>query len=181
MDRVFGQEYWNWIVDRMHGRRHQMLFETLHDVKFQWCPDVPMDAARETDGRYLRRLFEDESGIRMPEEALSYPASFLEVVVALADSMEDSVMYSPGSESDSSRWFWMMLDNMGIGDCDDEWFAETFDAKMYVLQRVDDVMLRRYSFDGHGGLFPLCESRKDMRLVDLWYQMNAYVIEKGWV
>ena len=54
----------------------------------------------------------------------------------MADSMEDSVMYSPGSVSDSSKWFWMMLDNMGIGDCDDEWFESTYDARLYIRQRV---------------------------------------------
>ncbi len=181
MDDRFGRAYWRWLLTRMKGRDYQMLFKTLHDIKFQWCPDVPMDAARETDGRYLRRLFEDVSNLEMPPEALSYPASFLEVVVALADSMEDSVMYEPGTKSDSSRWFWLMLDNMGIGDCDDEWFGEAFEPSLYVRQRVDDVMLRRYSSSGHGGLFPLDDPRKDMRFVDLWYQMNAYVIEKGWV
>lgn len=181
VDDVFGREYWRWILNRMHGKRHKMLFETLHDIMFRWVPEVDMDAARETDGRYLRRLFEDASGLEMPPEALTYPASFLEVLVALADSMEDSVMYDPGSDSDSSKWFWMMLDNMGIKDCDDRWFDETYDAHLYVRRRVDDVMLRRYSYNGHGGLFPLNDARKDMRTVDLWYQMNAYVIEKGWV
>lgn len=177
----FCKAYWDWILSRMRGRNHRKLFSELHDVQFRWMEDVPMDAARETDGRYLRRVFEDESGIPMPDGALEYPASFLEVLVALADTIEDSVMYKPGSVSDSSQWLWMMLDNMGVGDCDDEWFEESYDARAYVMNRVDDVMLRRYDYNGNGGLFPLQHALKDQRTVDLWYQMNAYVMDHGWV
>ena len=75
----------------------------------------------------------------------------------------------------------MMLENMGIAHCDDIWMSSRSNAVSYVKGRVDDVLLRRYDQSGNGGLFPLEMARLDQRKVQLWYQMNSYILEKGWV
>ena len=177
----FGTAYIDWIVERMRGEHHHLLFEQLHDIAFKWMPDVPMDENRESDGRRLRIIFEANSGVALPREGEGWPASFLEVLAALAETMEDSIMHSPESGTDSSTWFWLMMDNMGLAQCDDIWMGKHGNACSYVQNRVDDVMLRRYDSDGSGGLFPLQKPRLDQRKVQLWYQMNAYILEKGWV
>jgi len=39
------------------------------------------------------------------------------------------------------------------------------------------VILRRYSKTGKGGLFPLKHPKKDQTEVEIWYQMQQYVME----
>lgn len=177
----FGTAYIDWIIERMGGEKYHLLFEILHNIPFKWMPDVPMDENRESDGRRLRAIFEEESGMRMPVEAEEWPASFLEVLVALAETFEDSIMHSANSVTDSSTWFWLMLENIELSHCDDAWMDAFSDSLAYIQTRVDTVILRRYDYDGHGGLFPLNEAHVDQRTVQLWYQMNAYILEKGWV
>lgn len=170
----FNEAYLQWLFDRMEMQGYQELFDIMHSIRFRWV--VPMDENRESDGRHMRRLFEDESGMEMPAGAIDYPASFMEVVAGLAETMEDTLLYRPGSDYNSATWFWMMLDNAFLSPCDDIWFKETRDAKRWVTKRIDDIMLRRYDRDGGGGFFPLKNPREDQRKVQLWYQMNAYVM-----
>lgn len=178
----FAVEYKRWMVRRMGAHDHQQLFEILHDIPFVWMADVPLDENREADGRRLRAIFEEDSGLGLPLEWEDWPASFLEVVVAMAETFEDTIMHSPGSDTDSSTWFWMMMENMGIAHCDDAWFRKNqLDGEAFVRGRVDDILLRRYSRSGKGGLFPLKRPHLDQRKTELWYQMNAYALEQGWV
>jgi hypothetical protein len=37
---------------------------------------------------------------------------------------------------------------------------------------------REYDPDGRGGLFPLDGTHANQREVELWYQMQAYIIER---
>lgn len=177
----FNDSYLVWLADRMDGVDHLLLFEKLHNILFRWMPDVPMDENRVEDGRRLRFVFESDTGIDIPKAALDWPTSFLEVLVALAETMEDNIMYNPDNDTDASTWFWMMLSNIGLAQCDDIWMEKHEGSGFYVQQVVDDVMLRRYGRDGEGGLFPLERPREDQRKVQLWYQMNSYILEKNWV
>jgi hypothetical protein len=42
---------------------------------------------------------------------------------------------------------------------------------------LDSVIWRTYSPDGRGGFFPLNQPQEDQRKIEIWYQMNKYVIE----
>lgn len=171
----FSQCYKHWLFDKMHFQGYTRLFDIMYDTEFVW--KLPMDKNRESDGRHLRVLYEDLSHMELTDSDLAYPCSFLEMLVALAESME-SIVYEPTAETDSTTWFWMMLDNIGLAGCDDKWFDETVNPTGFVINRIDDVMLRRYSFDGDGGIFPLRNPEHDQRDVQLWYQMNSYILEK---
>ena len=174
-DMTFPERYKSWLFDTMHFYGYSRLFDIMYNTEFVW--KLSMDKNRESDGRHLRVLYEDISHVELPDEVLEYPSSFLEMLVALAESME-SIVYEPNSGTDASTWLWMMLDNIGLSECDDQWFDESINPMGYVLTRIDDVMLRRYSYDGDGGIFPLCNPDKDQREVQLWYQMNSYILEK---
>lgn len=182
IDKVeeFSVAYHSWIIKKMRAENHLILFDILGDVQFRWEPAVPMDKNRESDGRNLRNVFEYETGNMVPEIMDKWPASFLETVVAMAESMESNIMYSPGTDTDSSTWFWMMLSNIGIAQCDDDWFVSRNDGIDYVMEKVNKVLNRTYSRSGEGGFFPLDRPESDQRCVQLWYQMNAYILEKGW-
>lgn len=178
----FNRRYLKWIVAMLGGEHHVLLFKQLHDIIFRWDPDVPMDENHEHDGRNVRELFQDETGYPIPQVAQDWPASFLEVLVSLSVTMEKQIMHAPGNGDGTAAWFWMLLTNINLANCDDEWMKENrHNGEFYISSRVNDVMFRHYGPDGKGGLFPLDEPRADQRKVELWYQMNAYVLEKNWV
>lgn len=178
----FNRRYLKWIVSMVGGEHHLLLFKQLHNIIFRWDPDVPMDENREYDGRRIRREFEDETGYPIPTAAQDWPASFLEVLVSLSVTMEKNIMHAPGNGDGTAAWFWMIMANAMLSHCDDDWMRKNGqNAEYYVASRVDDILLRRYAPNGDGGLFPLEKPKEDQRNVELWYQMNAYVLERDWV
>jgi hypothetical protein len=48
-----------------------------------------------------------------------------------------------------------------------------------IEETLDRVIWRTYNFNGRGGIFPLRRPRQDQRDVELWYQLNAYIIERA--
>ena len=51
--------------------------------------------------------------------------------------------------------------------------------KQFTTQEVDDVLetviWRNYQANGHGGLFPLKNAKRDQTKVEIWYQLAAYL------
>lgn len=176
----FENAYRNWISSRMHASKYSILFDILYDVEFEWDPDIPRDGDRAADGRYLRERFSEESGTEMSPVYLEWPCSFLEFLVALAFSIEESMMYDPeDGGKDESTWFWEMMDNAGLSAYDDDAMqAGGMIAFMKVTETVNMILRRRYDYNGYPGLFPLKKPAADQRKVEIWYQANAYFIEE---
>lgn len=174
----FENAYRNWISSRMRAKEYSVLFDLLYDMEFEWDPDIPRDGDRAADGRYLREQFADECGMRMNPMYLDWPCSFLEFLVAMAFSIEESMMYDPDSDQDESTWFWLMMENMGLDKYDDNaMLAGAQAAYLRVVETVNMVMRRRYDYNGYPGMFPLRKPVMDQRKVEIWYQANAYFIE----
>lgn len=178
LNEDFSIAYLSWLSDTMDPRgEYRILFDLLHDVEYNW--HIERDEGRASDGRYLRERFSDESGMKMPWGALDWPCSFLEFVVGLAYSMEDQIMYDPDTPEGPRDWFWMMMENMDLAKCNDDWMREgEILSFMWVMERVNCVIERRYSRDGSGGIFPLEHPRRDQRETEVWMQMNEYCEER---
>lgn len=176
----FSNSYLNWMVRTMGASDYTILFDMLHDTEFTWDDaTMPRDSDRAEDGRYLRERFSDETGERMDPEWLEWPCSFLELLVALSYTIEDSIMYDPENGETARDWFWIMLSNMEIDEFDDEkMMHDGMLAFMLVSERISCVIERRYDYNGYPGLFPLRKPRMDQRDVEIWYQANAYFIER---
>jgi hypothetical protein len=69
----------------------------------------------------------------------------------------------------SDQWFFKNL-----GDDDD---FPTGQAGMLVEQKINRVLERTYKPNGEGGLFPLKNTCKNQKRVEIWYQMNSYIHE----
>lgn len=70
-------------------------------------------------------------------------------------------------------WFWHMLSNIGI----DKYNDRNYNREAIDLA-VKTVIWRTYNRNGSGGgLFPLKRAVRDQRDVELWYQLNTYLIE----
>lgn len=168
------EAYFVWLYSQVGSVNNENLTKTywnlarlLHDKEFTWS-NIAMDENRAQDGKDLRKQFVRESGIRNVEEGwLSYGCSVLEMLVALSIKLDFQ------DAQGVSYWFWRMIDNLGLTECND---ATTIDEPL-VHHILDKVIERDYAKNGAGGLFPLQKTRKDQRRVELWYQAENYLLE----
>lgn len=175
--------YFDWLkntVDPFVTRgHHEHLFNILHSLAY--VPILDLDHNREMDGVGLRDIYLRGYGIDSFEsdEIVDSPCSVLEFLVALAQRMD--YIYSPTARRYLSELFWEILHNIGL-DCqtttddDFECGSEAFQDRVY--SAIDMVENRTYAPDGTGNLFPLKNPTEDQRNVEIWYQMNQYLIEK---
>lgn len=71
------------------------------------------------------------------------------------------------------KWFWHFLEILELAD-----FNDSSEIPIDLVEDIlNTVVWRTYEPNGSGGLFPLRYAHQDQRKVELWYQMNAYLIE----
>lgn len=168
-----------WYADRIQeaplvqpGVTYSFLLAHLQLTTFD--PWFGNDINRAKDGLELRRnLF--AGGYNVP----SGEATMLEVIYALADRMQYLVEADEVPGIGVTVWFMDLLENLGLTQLTDEVFREDPDEASNVVNVVLSRLNRReYNFDGVGGLFPILNhNNENQRVVELWYQMNAYLIE----
>lgn len=158
-------EYYQWLISQIDVPRHKSyndLFERMHNFEFVWF--VPDDDNRVGDALDLRTEFLEESALEL---SLTGP-TILEIVVSLSRRV---AFTAGGSER---AWAWKLIKNLHLHKMADP----LSDAR---AQKVDDILYalvwRTYDRSGEGGFFPLKNSIDDQTKVEIWYQMNAYVIE----
>lgn len=164
------EAYLQWIVwlvynqGRMGRCSWERLFRLLHETEFTYILD--MDENRARDGLELRRRFEKERGCTLPDA----PCSVLEMMAALAKRCEDHIMDDPVIGNRTGEWFFVMIDSLGLGGMDDARFDEACARDI-----LAHFLSRAYAPDGHGGLCVLPNPPRDLRQVDIWYQMMWYL------
>lgn len=168
-------DYWIWLRGLIGANDPEStrssyftLLWKLHATEFYWT--VERDANRASDGKDLREAFEDATGKDKSE--IDIPCTLLEMMIALARRYDGEV--GDINSSNVPDIFWGMVDHLGLSGMDDE---------HYDPEKVDDILTRfldrSYEKDGFGGLFPLVNPREDQRKVEIWYQMQAYLIENA--
>ena len=108
------------------------------------------------------------------------PISVLEVMIALAKRCHEDIMYGYTFNNVSSSigyWFWVMMENCGLDLLINirAIQRDVFDREFYYI--MDKILHRSYDYYGNGGFFPLHHPEMDQRFCELWYQMNAYLVE----
>ena len=177
--KTIQQKYFEWLCDIVDIRKHHYIFlaKALHKKEFYWT--VQYDENRAQDGIALRNRFLEEHKIE-DEESLINPCSMLEMMVALAERFEYLMPDSDSDEEELERpaqWFFEMLANIGLNKYTDEYYI-TDDYRNVIDNTLNIVLERSYDKDGNGGLFPLNKAEKNQKKVELWYQMNLYIMEK---
>ena len=166
MTREFAERYYNWLCKQViiEGKDHKDydgLFRHLHAKDFVWI--VPNDDNRIGDVYEMRREFWGE-GNRVPK----HEVSMLEVIVALSRRLE----FIAGGEKEI--WAGQLLKNTGL----DKMYDPVGTVKTQRIEAIIEALIwRLYDRDGTGGFFPLRNPKEDQTKVEIWYQMNAYVIE----
>ena len=161
---------WNFTKCRGHSQNRKII-TLLHNIEFRYS--IPMDANREEDGIDLRYRFVTEVGIpKNYQEVYGYldgPCSVLEMMIALAIRCEESIMDDPDIGDRTSEWFWLMMKNLGLDYMSDRKFDRNI-----AEEKISIFLDRRYKRNGEGGLF-VVNGRRDLRKVEIWYQMCWYL------
>lgn len=168
--------YFDWLcrfINRGVGSRdtshYSNLLFYLFDIPFTYTID--MDENRAEDGIQLRYQFASEYDISDVDLYLNDRCcSIFEMMIALSIRMEDSIMEDPDIGSRVAYWFWGMIKSLGLINCDDY----SFDYA-YVKTVINRFLNHDYLANGRGGLFTVENSKKDMRTIEIWYQMYEYV------
>lgn len=140
----------------------------MHETSF--VAIVAYDENRSADGKDLRGEFLDYVGEDAPESWSSYPCTMLELFVVLARKLAFEM------DEEDSYWFRHLLENVRLDGYDDESFKP--EDAFVIAQTLYFIIWRKYDKRGSGGLFPLKEPPCDQRDVELWYQLNAYLLER---
>ena len=152
------------IVGREYG--YGMLLEHLHGMEFYSL--IPFDENRGFDGIDFRDLYFENTG-RVSNFA--GPCSVLEMLLGVSRRLEFGLIDSEWERS-TGDWFWVLLGNLGLDILDDVNFRPEI-----VDRKIDVLLERRYSSKGKGSLFPLRKNGKDVRTMEIWNQMGAWVSE----
>lgn len=165
--------YFNWLcrqVDDLRiknpSRTYWRLLKLMYTKEFVW--GVPNDDNRIEDGKELRYEFVDNERLMDVDIGwMHLGCSMFELLVALSRRLHFI------TEMEPRFWFWHLVHNLGLRRFNDR--SNYTDTQ--VIDILDAVIWRTYSETGEGGLFPLRNPQKDQRRVEIWYQMNAYVLE----
>lgn len=177
MSEPLDESYLNWLYSQVAQTRtrnpsgtYWNLLRMMYKTEFVWL--VPNDDNRIEDGRDLRMEFLRERHIHDADpDWHQMPCSFLELLVGLSRRLS----FEGGNTPD--WWFWKMVQNIHLFRYTDAHPLPTED----VQRRLDAVVWRTYDSNGLGGLFPLDNPSQDQTEVELWYQLNAYLLENGYV
>lgn len=174
-------QYFDWLRETVCGRwePRNLSFHKLLAFLFQqdFIPSCEMDASRAEDGRDLRYRFAQEKSI--PYAALNsatsgMPCSMLEMMVGLSIRIEEHIMADSEAGNRVGQWFWNMVVSLGLAAMDDARFNEG--RARFIIDRFNQ---RAYQSNGAGGLFTLISPNVDMRQLDIWYQLMAYLNENS--
>lgn len=175
MNEPLDELYFKWLYSqvgpitlRNPSRTHWSLLRLMHQTEFVWI--IPNDDNRVEDGRELRGAFLDTNDIQGADENwLLEGCSILEMMIGLCGRL------SFEADGEPAAWFWELINNLGIDICDRIWGPREESEVGDVLQ---NLVYRQYHYNGRGGLFPLEEPHEDQTDVEIWYQLNSYLLER---
>lgn len=159
--------YFEWLMNVVDDSEHNPdlyldVLETLFVTPFRAV--LESDQNRIGDALMLRDDFCDdcnESGRGLQDEV-----SCLEVMIALADRIEDDIMCDAEFGDRRRKWFWLMVKKLGLDQYKEGHFNQEKVDKI-----IDDWVNRR----GNVGLFG---PKFAVKNVEIWDQMLGYFSEK---
>lgn len=175
MSKPLDELYFNWLcgqvgesVERKSSRSFLNILRKLFTTEFIYL--IPNDDNRARDGRNLRYEFVDDLELEVPEDWMDQGCSILELIIGLSRRLSFEL------EGEPHLWFWRLVENLDLEQYND---STPFPEK-HVDHILSNLIWRTYKPNGRGGLFPLkARGGPDQRDVELFYQMQAYVLERA--
>lgn len=174
---LLNKRYFSWMCELVTDKKYSpkgsflKLFSLLNNITFQYS--IAMDGNRAEDGIDLRYRFgvENNHPQYIISQTLDYrPCSVFEMLVALSMRCEEHIMCDPVIGNRTSKWFWIMIKNLGLDSMNDELFDEEI-----AFDTINRFINRQYDRNGQGGLFIINNCQKDLRTVEIWYQLCWYL------
>lgn len=168
-------EYLDYLSEKVGYKGNTLFHNILYKLlMIEYLPYKGLDSNRAGDGLSLRKAFCLDRFVEYDGEArlvFGPKCTVLEMMVALAIRTELDVAGDPSGEDRTAHWFDVMLESMGLTMYTGEYFNETEVASI-----VWKMQNHEYSSTGEGGLFKIPEGTGfDMRTLEIWSQMNAYI------
>ncbi len=165
-------KYFEWMC-KLSGVEEQYfnLLNLLHNIEFTYI--FGNDGNRAEDGIDLRYRFGYEFDYAQSMISVyldDKSCSVLEMLIALSMRCEENIMDNPDVGNRTGYWFWIMLDSLGLSTMKNDILDES-----YVRCIIDSFLNREYGPDGAGGLFTIINCDRDLRGVEIWYQMCWYL------
>lgn len=184
MTADLASSYYEWLYshvadlsDPRPDMSHRIITSILHSKTFHWT--VPNDDNRASDGLALRDEYCDYIGTWGDEPFQYKPATIFEVLVALARRAAyegEGLTNIEGLDS----WFWLFMANLGLAKITDQAYMHSEVQSQYeIICNLDTFLDRKYGDDGRGGLFPLRKPIIPQWRAELWFQMQAYLLENS--
>lgn len=172
MSDLLDDQYIEWLYNLV-GRQaenvdHWHLMKQLNSREFVAMPEAPSDENRCADGMALRQEFRrHHRNVVVEQHWLEMGCSVLEMLIGIARRLSFEM-----PDGEVGEWFWHLIGNLGLTRYHDgRWHGRAVD------QVIERIIWRQYSYDGNGGLFPLNQPQDDQRRVELWFQMESYMLE----
>lgn len=173
IDNVLKELYLDYLTSIVMFDRqdYSMLLATLMKIDFE--PYYQEDIRRGADGLELRNHFASVSNVSNEKfiQDIGYTScSMLEMMVALSLRMEDIMADQVGNRT--NIWFKRMLYSLGLYEMTDDNFNQE-----YIMNCINKFKNVDYEYNGKGGLFTLNQPTQDIRKLEIWNQMNLYIVE----
>lgn len=168
MTDTLDDHYVEWLYNLV-GRRAKNInhWDLLHAMNtYDFVMIVPNDDNRCKDGKEIRNEFIVETRARPTAFWRNSDCSVLEMLIGVSRHLAFEM------DGEVGGWFWHLVDNLGLSLYKDE----RFNARA-VDQLLERLVWRQYNYDGSGGIFPLKNPHEDQREVEVWFQMEAYILE----
>ena len=167
--------YFRWLYAQVANPRSRLktrcywdLLRVQFSTEYIWL--IANDDNRVEDGRALREEF--LNGEEPDPLWYHLPCSFLEMAIALSRRLEFEA-----DRWNAREWYWHLMENLELNECTDA----TDTPPEIIIHKINKVIWRTYDRTGRGGLFPVVTYRRDQRTVEVWYQMQNYLLENGFV
>lgn len=173
------QDYFHWLCELVNIEQEDtsywLLAKDLHRMPFYSL--VPHDENRAMDGVTLREDYLNMVNAAKYVRLDLDECTLLEMLVALAQRINYETEDAHREVDHTAKWFWEMMDNLGLSEFSDDNYVRE-NGVVEVDDILERLVERGYSRNGRGGLFPLQRPECDQRKAEIWYQMNAYLLEK---
>ena len=170
----FKEEYFEWMLRKINCRKfpvkkYYKLLLYLNEFNFKIV--IKNDINRVSDAYEMRETFKEselwdaeEIPFDMRNGDNLWPASVLEVLVAMSCRIEDDVMADEEKGNRTSEWFWEMICNLGLNTAkESDWYDilnDFLSRRISCFEKPDDI------------------STKAWNKKELWNQMNEVMSRK---
>ena len=171
ISKCIKEDYYSFLINKVYSHNplgYEKLLSLLFDTPF--IPIMDMDNNRAEDGENMRYLYSIDQYQVYPRRFINSAlnelgeCNMLELMIGLAERVAVHII------GDTKDLFWEMVYSLGLSRYNNNNYDEA--SVRYILDRF---MAREYGPDGNGSLFYIKGYKGDMRKLEIWYQVFAYL------